>query len=99
MTIIDDPTGSAEKNAEAIAASTGSEIPSTMGTPSATASPRARTLSPNSSSVSGDGPTNVRPASAQRRANVAFSARNPYPGCTASQPEAVAAAMTSSMSR
>ena len=35
------------------------------------------TLSPNSASASGDGPTNVMPAAAQRRAKAAFSARKP----------------------
>ncbi len=75
--IIAEPAGSEARNASAIAASTGSEIPGTMGTPCCAASARARTLSPSSSRLSGDGPTNVRPASAQRRANAAFSARNP----------------------
>ena len=38
---------------------------------------RARTLSPNRSSDAGEGPTNVIPASAQRRANRPFSDKNP----------------------
>ena len=51
--------------------------PGTTGTPFATAAARAAILSPISSMDSGDGPTNVSPCSAQRRANPAFSAMNP----------------------
>lgn len=38
------------------------------------------------SMVSGDGPTKAMPSSSQRRANVAFSDRKPYPGWIASAP-------------
>lgn len=36
--------------------------------------------------VSGEGPTKAMPSSSQRRANVAFSDKNPYPGWMASTP-------------
>lgn len=36
--------------------------------------------------VSGEGPTKAMPSSSQRRANVAFSDRNPYPGWMTSTP-------------
>jgi len=39
------------------------------------------------------------PAVAQASANDAFSARNPYPGCTACAPVARAAAISFSMER
>ena len=41
---------------------------------------------PRTCMVSGSGPTKAMPSSPQRRANVAFSDRNPYPGCIASTP-------------
>ena len=52
-------------------------VPRSTGTPSAAALARAAALSPNSASTSGDGPTNVMPTSAQRRANAGFSERKP----------------------
>ena len=48
---------------------------------------RAAVLLPMAAIASGDGPMKVNPASRQARANAAFSARNPYPGCTASAPD------------
>jgi len=59
----------------------------------------AAILSPIRSITSGDGPTNTMPSPAHARANVAFSARKPYPGWTASQPVISAAASTLEMFR
>ena len=53
----------------------------------------ARLLSPISSIASADGPTNTRSLSSQARTKPAFSARNPQPGWTASQPVVSAAAI------
>ena len=64
----------------------GSPAPGTTGTPAAATVALARILSPIASIAAGGGPMKVRPASAQARANAAFSARNPYPGCTACAP-------------
>ena len=47
------------------------------GTPQLLARATARALSPNSSSVSASGPMKTMPSSWQRRANAAFSLRNP----------------------
>ena len=58
-----------------------------------------RSCRPSRQCDSGDGPTQVRPASITARANPAFSARNPYPGCTASAPTRFAAAISFSTSR
>ena len=52
-------------------------VPRSTGTPSRSARARAAALSPNRASTSGDGPTNVMPASAQRAANAGFSLRKP----------------------
>ena len=52
-------------------------VAGTTGTPAEAASCRARALSPKMSSVSGDGPTKVTPASAQARARAGFSDRKP----------------------
>jgi hypothetical protein len=49
--------------------------------------------------TSGDGPTNVMPASAHALAKEAFSDRNPYPGWMASAPVSAAARRILSMSR
>ena len=62
------------------AASTSSMLasdPGTTGTPLAIAAARPAILSPISSIASGDGPMNVSPCSAHRRAKPAFSAMNP----------------------
>src|ERR1051326_6057860 len=57
-----------------------------MGTPAACTAVRARVLDPISSIAEGGGPMNLIPASAHARANLAFSDKNPYPGCMASAP-------------
>ena len=51
--------------------------PGTTGTPAALTVCLARILSPMASIASGGGPMNTMPASAQARANAAFSARKP----------------------
>ncbi len=68
-----------------------SALPGTSGTPASRIVCFARLLSPISSIASGRGPTNTRSLSSQARTNAAFSARNPQPGCTASQPVVSAA--------
>ncbi len=47
------------------------------GTPAAAMSSFAAVLEPMASMAAGDGPTKIRPAAAQARANPAFSDRNP----------------------
>jgi len=74
-------------------------VPGTSGTPASRSSCFACALSPIRSMTAGDGPTNTRSFSSQARANAGFSARNPQPGCTASQPVVVAAAMSDGMRR
>jgi hypothetical protein len=64
----------------------GSFRPGTLATPARAAASRALILSPIVSMALGGGPMKVAPAAATARANAAFSARNPYPGCTASAP-------------
>lgn len=59
------------------------EDPGTTGTPAAFTVSLARILSPMSEMASAGGPMKTSPASAHARAKSAFSARNPYPGCTA----------------
>jgi hypothetical protein len=56
---------------------TGSSVPGSTGTLIFLASARAAVLSPIMSSSSGRGPTKMMPASAQARANSAFSERKP----------------------
>ena len=56
------------------------------GTPARSIAARAPIFEPMISIASGGGPTNTSPAASQARANAAFSARNPKPGCTASAP-------------
>ena len=51
--------------------------PGSTGAPMRLASARACTLSPNSASASGEGPTNTTPALLQRRANAEFSLKKP----------------------
>ena len=53
----------------------------------------AALLSPIRSIASAGGPTKIRSLSWQARTNAAFSARNPQPGCTLSQPVVSAAAI------
>src|SRR5690606_5181363 len=75
-----DHDGIATRRAKARAASTSGTGPSVAGTtgrPAASARRRDATLSPNSSSCSGVGPMKAMPADRQRRANSAFSAKNP----------------------
>ena len=62
--------------------STGSSVPGINGAPASCAVLRAAALSPMRSIDSADGPMNVRPAAVTARTKSAFSARNPYPGCT-----------------
>jgi len=59
----------------------------------------AEILSPITSIASGDGPMKTMPASAQARANSAFSARNPNPGWIACAPVRCAASSTRSIDR
>ena len=56
---------------------TGPALPGTTAMPIDSANARARTLSPNSRSAAGRGPTKTRPSAAHSSANSAFSARNP----------------------
>ena len=65
--------------------------------PAASAAARAFGLSPIASIASGVGPINMRPVSSQARPNSGFSARKPYPGCTASAPVSEAARRTASI--
>ena len=58
-------------------ASVGSPGASSTGTPAARISSLARTFEPMASIESGEGPTQVRPASTTARANAAFSDRKP----------------------
>ena len=52
-------------------------IPGSTGTPALAIRALAVTLSPIAAIVSGAGPTKISPASAQARANAAFSDKNP----------------------
>ena len=56
---------------------TASVVPGMIGTPALRMSSLAATFDPITSIASGGGPIQTRPASAQARANEAFSARNP----------------------
>ena len=56
---------------------TGPSEPSSTGRPASRAAAFAAILSPIRSITSGDGPTNVTPASAHARANAGFSERKP----------------------
>ncbi|CAM5256943.1 hypothetical protein SGLAM104S_09651 [Streptomyces glaucescens] len=73
-------------SSRAASASSGSRPPGTTGTPAARTVSLARILSPIRAMASAGGPMNTSPASAQARANPAFSARKPYPGWTAWAP-------------
>jgi hypothetical protein len=99
FTIIAPPGPSALINTRASSSVVGPDVPSSTGTPQLSANRRAAALSPNRSRVAGRGPIKVSPASWHRRANVAFSARKPYPGCTESHPAASARAMICGASR
>ncbi len=65
------------KSITSTALPTGSGVPATRGAPAAAAMWRAFTLSPSASMASGEGPTQVSPASITAWAKWAFSARNP----------------------
>jgi len=74
-------------------------LPGTVDTPAFAAVSRASDLLPIIRIVSGVGPTKTRPAPSTASANFAFSARKPYPGCTACAPESSAALISVSMLR
>ncbi len=74
-------------------------VPGTSGTPAARSSCFARALSPIRSITSGVGPMKTSSLSSHARANAGFSARKPQPGCTASHPVVVAAAISDGMLR
>jgi hypothetical protein len=78
---------------------TGPSVPGASGAPTSCAIRRAATLSPSASMAAGGGPIQVSPASMTARAKAAFSARNPYPGCTASAPASAARLRIFSMLR
>ena len=61
----------------AAASRTGASVPGDTGTPAADTRLRALILSPICSITSAEGPTQTSPWSSTRRANSAFSARNP----------------------
>ena len=77
LIIMAPPSPSAAKKAWASSTLVDPAVPGSTGTPHSSARARARPLSPNRASVSGVGPTKVRPASAQARAKAAFSERKP----------------------
>ncbi len=77
----------------------GSSVPGTTGTPASIAALRAAVLLPISAIASGVGPMKVSPASRQADAKSSFSARKPYPGCTASAPVRFAASTRRSIRR
>ena len=52
-------------------------MPGTIGIPASRAARRASIFDPKRAITSADGPTNVRPASAQAAAKSAFSERKP----------------------
>ena len=73
-------TGSPCSDAKAVTSAadeTGPSLPATNGAPTATAMPRAWTLSPSASMTWGSGPIQVNPASSTALANSARSDRNP----------------------
>ena len=76
-----------------------SPVPGTTGTPAASATARAAVLLPIARMASPVGPTKIKPAARQASANGALSARNPYPGCTASAPARRATSTMASMRR
>ena len=78
---------------------TGVVMPGKSGAPTCRAASRADSLSPSSRITAGAGPIQVSPASSTDWANSALSARNPYPGCSASAPESATARSTLVISR
>ena len=85
MIAIGQPSSSPRRRTSS-ALSTGSVVPGMIGTPAAFIRSRASVFEPIASIAAGGGPIQTRPASSTARANVAFSARKPYPGWTASAP-------------
>ena len=73
--------------------------PGTHETPASAAQRLEAILSPIASMACGLGPMKTMPASAQARANSARSERKPKPGCTASAPVCLQAAMIFSATR
>ncbi len=67
----------AAKNARTSSTLLGPSVAGSTGTSADVAAARAAALSPSSSSTPPSGPTNVRPAEPQARANAALSLRNP----------------------
>src|SRR5579885_1982296 len=61
-------------------------LPGVVAMPASCITRLAVALSPMAAMTCGLGPMNVNPWSAQISAKRAFSAKKPYPGCTASQP-------------
>ena len=84
-------------------ASSGLEIgpgePFATGRPALTMASLAVILSPNNFSTSELGPIKTIPSSDNLLAKVGFSARKPYPGCTASAPTSLAAVTIASISK
>jgi hypothetical protein len=77
----------------------GAPAPGTTGTLAAATAALARILSPMIAIAEAEGPMNATRALAHACANPAFSDRNPYPGCTASEPVCRTAAMIRSTRR
>ena len=92
------PTSRASRAAW-LASSSGSWLPGSTGTPAALAVCRALALSPIRRMTSGRGPIQPILHSSSTSAKWAFSARNPYPGWTASAPVISAAEMMLEMFR
>jgi hypothetical protein len=76
-----------------------SVVPGTGATPAASAMSRLAILSPIFAMAAGGGPIQFAPASITAAANAGSSARKPYPGCTASAPDRLTAAMIAATSR
>ena len=70
-----------------------------IGTPAARIAVRAAVFEPINSIAAGGGPIQTSPASSTAAAKLAFSARNPYPGCTAPAPDRAAASRIRSIRR
>ncbi len=89
--------------AAAARVSSGSEpvrsIDSRVGTPASATSRLDSSFEPITRMEWGLGPTHTNPASSTAAANSAFSAKNPYPGWTASAPVRRAASKMASMRR
>jgi hypothetical protein len=74
-------------------------VPGKIGTPASAITLRAETLSPMRRMISGCGPIQCRPHFCTTPAKCAFSARKPYPGCTASARDTSAALMMAGIDR